>query len=170
MNNFSLNINLSGITAILFVIVAFVVALVVVVMVVMMILRNIKESVLKKKALNLVFFEVKLPLTNEVEIKAAEQMYTGLIGIGEKLKGLKKFTEANSFVSFEIVAFREIIKFYVVCPKKVSSIVDRQINGTYPMAEILKVKEYNIFPEEGHVAYTALKLDKESKVPIQSYE
>ena len=54
-------------------------------------LKNLKEEILKKKHLGLAFFEVKLPQSNEVEIKAAEQMFTGLIGIGQKLKGLKKF-------------------------------------------------------------------------------
>ena len=101
------------------------------------------------------FFEVKLPQSNEVEIKAAEQMFTGLIGIGEKLKGMKKLIGAMKFVSFEVVAFKESIKFYVVCPENIATIVDRQINGTYPLAEISRVKEYNPFPEEGYTAYAA---------------
>ncbi len=132
--------------------------------------KSIKESILKEKNLGLVFYEVRLPNVNEVEIKAAEQMFTGLIGIGEKLTGLKKYFGAKTFVSFEVVAFKESIKFFVVCPKRIASVVDRQINGTYPTAEIIKVKEYNLFPEDGYVASTALQLEKEYRYPIQTYE
>ncbi len=146
------------------------VIIVVVVLIVMHFINNFKENVLKQKGLNLAFFEVKLPQSNDTEIKAAEQMFTGLIGIGEKLEGLKKYIGARKFVSFEVVAFREIIKFYVVCPEKIAPIVDRQINGTYPSAEITRVKEYNMFPENSSVAYAALKLDKDQKIPIQTYE
>lgn len=133
-------------------------------------IEYLHESSLVKKSLGLVYYEIKLPQNNEVEIKAAEQMYSGLIGISKKLKGLQKIFGAQLFVSFEIVAFKENIKFYVVCPKKISSVVDRQINGTYPMAEITVVKEYSLFPEDSSVSYAGLELDKESRIPVKTYE
>lgn len=133
--------------------------------------RKFKDNVLKEKGLNLVYYEIKLPQNNDIEIKAAEQLYSGLLSISEKLKGFNKYIKARSFISFEMVAFKETIKFYVVCPKKISSLVDRQINGNYPTAEINIVKEYNLFPDDdSHVAYTVLTLDKDSKYPIQTYE
>jgi len=132
--------------------------------------ENIKESLLKQKGLGLAYFEVKLPLSSEVEIKAAEQMFTGLVGIEEKPTFFKKLFKIRRFVSFEIVAFKESIKFYVVCPRSIASVVDRQINGTYPMAEINRIKEYNLFPEEGFTAYAKIDLEKESKIPVQTYE
>ncbi len=134
------------------------------------ILREIRERILLSKSIHLTFFEVKLPQHNEIEIKAAEQMYTGFLGIAKKLGRLEEFKSAKIFVSLEIVAFKETIRFFVVCPKKIASVVDRQINGTYPTAEISQVKEYNMFPESAKVAYTALKLSKENRLPIQTYE
>lgn len=130
----------------------------------------IYEKLLVQRSIGFVFFEVSLPQNNEVEIKAAEQLFTGLVGIGSKLKGLDRFKKAKSFVSFEVVAMKETIKFYVVCSKKISSVVDRQINGTYPQAEINKVKEYNAFPEDYHVSYASLDLKNEDRLPIQTYE
>lgn len=130
----------------------------------------IREGVLKQKSLNLAFFEIKIPQSNEVEIKAAEQMYSGLSTINEELKGLAKYIGANTFISFEIIAFKESIRFFLVCPKKIAAIVDRQINGTYPLAEIDSIKEYNIFKENGSVSYAVLELAKESKIPIQTFE
>ncbi len=165
-NFFSIG-NILSFLLIVFILVAIPIALY---FVVIRILKDIHNKIMQEKSLGLVFYEIKLPQTNEVEIKAAEQMFAGLVGIGEKVEGIKKYFTAKTFVSFEIVAFRENIKFFVACPKKISSLVDRQINGTYPMAEIIKTKEYNIFPENGFVSFAALKLDKESQIPIQSYE
>ncbi|MEO6728415.1 MAG: hypothetical protein ABIM99_00680 [Candidatus Dojkabacteria bacterium] len=133
-------------------------------------LEDFKEAVLRRKSLNLVFYEVRLPKTNEVEIKAAEQMFLGLLGFSEALTGIKAFIGARTFVSFEVVAFKESIRFYVVCPKKIASVIDRQINGAYPTAEINKVKEYNLFPDHAKVSYAALGLDKDTKIPISTYE
>jgi hypothetical protein len=133
-------------------------------------LENLREQILLKKSIGYAYFEVKLPKDNEIEIRAAEQMFTGLIGTGSKLKGMDKYFGVKNFISLEVVAFKENIKFYVVCPKKIASVVDRQINGTYPMAEILPVKEFNMFPEDSQVAYASLKLSKESRIPIQTHE
>src|SRR5690349_5561213 len=68
------------------------------------ILTEMRENILLKTMKGFVVFEVSLPQTNEVEIKAAEQMFAGLLGIGSKLKGLKKFKSPKTFVSFEVVA------------------------------------------------------------------
>lgn len=134
------------------------------------VLEQIREKILVDKSINLTFFEVKLPKENEIEIKAAEQMFMGLLGISKKLSKLQAFKSSKIFVSFEVVAFQETIRFYVVCPRSIASVVDRQINGTYPSAEIAEVKEFNLFPEKSKVSYAALKLDKSSRVPISTYE
>ena len=135
------------------------------------IINIVRESNLIKKSLGFVFFEIRLPKSNEIEIKAAEQMFAGLLGIGGKKDGFfSGMLDPRNFVSFEIVAFKETIRFYVVCPPKYSAVVDRQINGNYPLAEITRVKEFNIFPEDAYVASTVLKLDKEYKYPILTYE
>lgn len=133
-------------------------------------LEKIKEQILKRKSLGLIFYEIQIPKSNDVEARAIEQLYSGLVGIEKQLEGLKKYFGARTFVSFEIVAFRENIKFYVVCPKKVSTIIDRLINGTYPTLEIVKSKEYNIFPDDGYVSFTNIKLSKDNRIPIQTYD
>ncbi len=133
-------------------------------------ITELKERVLMDKSLNLVFYEIRLTKNNDVEIKAMEQLFSGLTGFAEELKGVKSFIGARTFVSFELIAYYQSIRFYVVCPKKISSVVDRLINGTYPSAEILKVKEYNLFPDSGHVSYGILEPDKDSKIPFQTYD
>lgn len=73
-------------------------------------------------------------------------------------------------VSFEILALKDKIKFYVVCSKKVADLVEKQILGAYPTAEVLPSKDYNIFPEKGYVEYSELRLAKESYFPIVLFD
>lgn len=132
--------------------------------------KGVKEATAELKSLKVTCFEIRVPEDNDVEIRAADQMFSGLLGIGEKLEGLQQKIGAKTFVSFEIVAFKDNIKFYVICPNRIASLVDRQINGAYPPAQIDVVKEYNLFPEDAQVAFTSLKLDRENMIPIRTYE
>jgi len=132
--------------------------------------RKVKEASSEKKSLEAVVFEIRLPKTNEVEIQAADQMFSGLLGIYEKLKGKQKYVGAKNFVSFEIVGLPETIRFYVVASKSIANTVEKAINGAYPTAEVTQVDEYNIFNDNSKVEFAGLKLDKDSYKPIRTYE
>ncbi len=123
-----------------------------------------------KKSLSTVLLEVKVPRNNEIEIQAADQLFATLSGIQGSLSRLQKRFGARNFVSFEIVAFPQLIRFYVCVPKKLASMVEKQINGVYPDAEVLKTAEYNIFPRKGRVAFTSLKLSEENYKGLRTYE
>lgn len=133
-------------------------------------LSRIKEASIEKKSLDAEIFEVRLPKTNEVEIQAADQMFSGLLNIGEKLKGKQKYVGAKNFVSFEVVGLPETIRFYIVTSKNVSNTVEKAINGAYPTAEVIKVDEYNIFNDSSKVDFASLKLNKDSYKPVRTYE
>ena len=160
----------SSIGIIIGVLVALVLFVVVGVIVTKRVVKSIREDNMKADGLEVILFEVKVPQSNEIEIKAAEQMFSGLLGIGKKLKWWQKHFYGRIFVSFEIVAYKEQITFYVACPKRLATLVDRQINGSYPTAQISPVKEYNIFSDSGKVAYASLKLDDKNYVPVNTYD
>ncbi len=132
--------------------------------------KAVQRNSQEKKALDTVLYEVRIPRSNEIEIQAADQLFSALTGIEGKLGKLKKMFGARNFVSFEIVAFPELIKFYVCTNKKIASTVEKQINAVYPEAEIMIASEYNIFPVNARVAYTSLVLDKDSYKGIRTYE
>lgn len=133
-------------------------------------LAKIRQASVEKKSMEAEVFEVRLPKTNEVEIQAADQMFSGLLGISEKLKGKQKYVGAKNFVSFEIVGMPETIRFYVVSSKNVANTVEKAINSAYPTAEVTKADEYNIFPDGSKVEFAAMKLEKDSYKPIRTYE
>lgn len=133
-------------------------------------LDGVKETAMTQKSLGMTIFEVKVPQNNDIDTKQADQMFSGFLGVGDKFKGFQKYTKARKFISCEIVAFKDNIKFYITCPNEIATLVDRQINGAYPSAEVIEVKEYNIFTEDAEVASAQLKLDRENFVPIRTYE
>ncbi len=132
--------------------------------------REVKNAAWEKLSVKTVIYEVRLPQSNEIEISAADQLYAALSGIAGKVHFLKKWFASRNFVSFEIVAFPENIRFYVVTPQKIAELVEKQINGAYPDAEIIEVKDYHIFPENSKVSYTSLKLKEDNYKPIKTYE
>jgi len=133
--------------------------------------KNVRVASFEKKSLNAVIFEVRVPKNNEVESQAADQMFSSLLAIGASDKGgqLQKF-KAKSFVSFEIVAFPEVIRFFVVASKNLANTVEKAINGAYPTADIVISDEYNVFSDGSQIEYASLKLDAQVFNPIKTYD
>lgn len=129
-----------------------------------------KRLVQEANTKDLTYFIVKVPKDNEYEISNAEQMFAGLYHLFEKKMFEQIFGSQQIAISFEIVAFKEKIKFYVVCPSKAADLVEKQILGAYPSAEVTVTKDYNIYPENCYVEFAELRLDKESYLPIVLYD
>ncbi len=122
----------------------------------------------EEKSLKYVLLQVSVPFDNETKIDAAEQMFASLYSI--KKGGWFKFLKVQPHISFEIVAKNEDIRFYVSVPTKLRDLVEKQINGAYPEADIIEVEEYNIFSENGRVAYAELELSDSAYKPIKVYK
>lgn len=132
--------------------------------------RGVKHASLEKKSINSILFEVRLPKSNEIEIQAADQMLSGFLGIKKELGFWDKVFGASYYISFEIVAFPDSIRFYVSMPKQLSILVEKQIHGSYPEAEIIFSDEYNIFIPKQKVEFSSLTLKEKNYQPIRTYE
>lgn len=134
----------------------------------------------EKKSLDSTLIQITLPRENEIKIDAAEQFFAGLAGI--KVSGMFSFLKYRPHISFEIVGMPEDIRFFVYVPNKYKDLVEKQINSSYPDAEIKEVSEksskegyimgneYNIFSETGTVAYATLKLKDSNYKPLKNYK
>jgi len=122
----------------------------------------------EKHSLEYVLLQVAVPFNNEIKIDAAEQMFASLYSI--KKGGWLKFLRLQPHISFEIVAKHEDIRFYVSVPRKLKDLVEKQIHSAYPDAEILEVPEYNIFTENGRVAFAELETKQSVYAPIKCYK
>jgi hypothetical protein len=124
-----------------------------------------RRAILEENSEEQAFLVVKVPRDNEYEIPNADQMFSGLYSMFQTKK-FEKWFGGQSSISFEIVAFKEKIKFYVVCPAKLVDLVERQILGAYPTAEVTTSSDYNLYIENGFVEHTELRLNKESYLPL----
>src|SRR5258706_3376288 len=88
----------------------------------------------EKISLDSTLLQITLPRDNEIKIDAAEQMFAGLASI--RKSGRFAFLNPQPHISFEIVGQPADIRFYVHTPNKLRDLVEKQINGTYPDAEI----------------------------------
>lgn len=134
------------------------------------------------ESLNSVLLQVTVPRENDVKIDAAEQLFSSLYA----LHGSSQFEyfKPQPHMSFEIVGLPGDIRFYVNVPAKYRDFVEKEINGAYPDADILPVNdpaakqrngavigtEYNIFSDEGKVAYMWLNLKAGNHLPIKVYK
>ncbi|OGH14450.1 MAG: hypothetical protein A2687_03550 [Candidatus Levybacteria bacterium RIFCSPHIGHO2_01_FULL_38_26] len=132
----------------------------------------------ERESLASTLLQVAVPRDNEIKIDAAEQLFSNLAAIG---KG--SMFKAGPRISFEIVGTPGDIRFYVYTPNKLKDLVEKQIHGTYPAADILVVddktkrregaiigNEYNIFSRSGKTAFASLRLGKSNYLSIKPYK
>ena len=122
----------------------------------------------EERSVDSVLLQVAVPRGNEIKIDAMEQLFASLYSV--KKGGWKQRFSVQPTVSFEIVGRSESIRFYVWTPKSLQDLIEKQIHGAYPDAEILEVSEYNIFTKDGKVAYKSLQLRSENFYPIKTYK
>lgn len=122
----------------------------------------------EERSLDSVLLQVAVARDNEIKIDAMEQLFASLYSI--KKGGWKQKFSTQPAISLEIVGRKEDIRFYVWTPKNLQDLVEKQIHGAYPDAEILEIPEFNIFKEQGEVAYASLQLRNENYYPIKTFK
>ncbi|HOZ02998.1 MAG TPA: DUF87 domain-containing protein, partial [Candidatus Woesebacteria bacterium] len=133
-----------------------------------MLFQAFKHRNKEKYALGFVTLMIRLPHETEIKVDAAEQMFAGLYSI--KHGGFFHWLKPEDLFAFEIIALKEEIAFYVSCPAELRDLVEKQIHGAYPVAEITEVDEVNIFSQKGRVAFTTLVMEKANFYPIKTYK
>ena len=149
----------------LFIVILAIAALVFIIMLVLKLIRVRKREAI---SLDTVLLQVALPKDNEIKIDAAEQMFASLYALYKD--GFDGFINQQPHISFEIVGKKEDIRFYIAVPHDYQDQVEKQVFGAYPGAEIKEVDEYNIFNQEGKVAFKTLKLKNGNYNPIKVYK
>ena len=120
------------------------------------------------RSIDSVLLAIAVPRNNEIKIDAMEQVFAVLSSL--KKSGWKQKFDIQPGVSFELVAQKEDIRFFIWVPKKYQDLIEKTIHGAYPDAEILTVPEYSIFTQEGKVAYKSFQLKKDNHLPLRLYK
>jgi hypothetical protein len=113
--------------------------------------------------------EENLTQTRE-NIAVADTLFSALSGL-HRDKGIKAWLYGrNDHLSFEIVASKGKISFYVAVPEKIKTFVEQQIHAQYPHAEISEETDYNIFSPESHIVGAYLWFKLQSIFPFKTYK
>ncbi len=122
----------------------------------------------KTGAYRLTFLHIKIPSENEIEIKAAESMFSGLMGFRKSF--FSALFTGQHRISFEIVSKGGAIGFYVVVPDELVSLVEKQINGAYPEAEIDVIDPTEVWDRGAYTTVNEVKLAGPAYYPIKVYD
>ena len=131
------------------------------------VLNRFKSKGREEDSIDSVLLQIAVPKNNEVKIDAMDQFFSALYSI--KQGGWKQKYKKQASISFEMVAKKEDIRFYIWTPKEFQDLVEKQVHGVYPDADVQEVTEYNLFTENGKVAYKSLQLKKENYYPLKTF-
>ncbi|MBU0458341.1 type IV secretion system DNA-binding domain-containing protein [Patescibacteria group bacterium] len=139
-----------------------------------------------KRQRDLVFLQLLVPKKESKEDKEveSEQFSTGkdfreVLGVmdhlfeglhGVYLSRIERFWHGQPFFSVEYAALAGEILLYVVCPRKLAPMIEKQITAFYPDTIIDEVEDYNIFTEESVVAVQPLLASKNFTSVFKTYQ
>jgi len=161
-------------------IIIFAIALLVIGFIILLILERLKGKGKVVRALNMSLFLVKLPRESKEDISieekkariaTMEQLFSGLGNLKEK-SFFKRMIYGKPYIVLEMaVPFSTPeLSFYLACPKKYETFLEKQIHGFYPKAFVEKVDDYNIFHPKGIYSGGFFKLEKNKILPIKTYK
>lgn len=137
---------------------------------------DIRKKSSLQRALNMSLFLIRLPKESgegkqeKDLISIGEQLLAGFSNI--KAEGFNSTLYGAPHLSLEIAVQNvgEETRFYVSTPRSYEALVEKQIHGYYPNAEVQRVRDYNIFNPIGASAASTLALTRNSMLPVQTYQ
>ncbi len=138
----------------------------------------------RKREEDLVFLQLLVPKKESREEKDAESDQFGkdfkeVIGVMDHLYqslhsikkgGMKTKWTGQPFFSLEYAALAGEILFFVVCPRRIAPLIEKQITSFYPDTIIDEVEDYNIFTEHSMTAAKSLFPKKEYTAVFKTYQ
>jgi hypothetical protein len=112
-----------------------------------------------------VVLAIQIPKMNDKGPASIEQFFSALHGI------YRNDPQVQEYISFEIVAERESIIFYVFTPIHLREFIEGQLYAQVPDLEIKQVPDYTTQAELGGltVATTEIQLVRDQVFPIKTY-
>jgi hypothetical protein len=140
----------------------------------------------QQRSMDMVFMKLQIPRKESKEDKEKEsERFSSTKDFKEVVGLMKHFFEGiystyetgvwqwfkgQDFLSLEVVAKDNQIDFYVVVPKDLSKLVEKQLTTFYPDMYVTYVPDYNIFTENAHVKGCYFRLYKHFKYPFKTFQ
>ncbi len=150
------------------------------------IIKFIRYRMNLERSFNMVFLNIKIPKKEAKEDREVEgeqysqakdfkeisggvmtQFYESLHSLYTR-EWYKVFT-AQNFISFEYAVLDGLVHFFIVCPRNLLPIIEKQLTAFYPEAYIEQVEDYNIFRPNSEVVSTHMTATRNFWYPIKTY-
>ncbi|MFH1099177.1 MAG: type IV secretion system DNA-binding domain-containing protein [Candidatus Uhrbacteria bacterium] len=103
-------------------------------------------------------------------IAKTEAFFTTIGGLRAERGFRAWLTGRGDHFSFEIVAHRGQLKFFIAVPSLAQAYLEDQLHAQSPDAFIEPAKDYNIFSPQGHIVGTTFAFKRPSFFPIRTYK
>ncbi|MDA1292488.1 MAG: type IV secretion system DNA-binding domain-containing protein [bacterium] len=100
-------------------------------------------------------------------IGVMDHLYQSLYGIFNSR--ISRYWQGQNYLSLEYAALGGEILFFVVCPRSIAHIVEKQVTSFYPDVTINEVEDYNIFTSDSHTAAEALLPAEDYSFSFRTY-
>ncbi|PIS32413.1 hypothetical protein COT40_00140 [Candidatus Peregrinibacteria bacterium CG08_land_8_20_14_0_20_41_10] len=137
-----------------------------------------------KRSLEMVFLRIMLPKKESEQdekkettvqgqgfrevISVMEHLYSSLYSVSSKKRW--NFLTGQDYLSLEYVVLKGELYFYLVVPRRLKTLVEKQVTGFYPDANVEEVEDYNIFTNGTRQVSCYGNLVKSATFSIKTYQ
>ncbi len=151
------------------------------------VVKYIRYRMNLERSFNMVFLDIRVPRKESKEDREVEgeqfssqrdfkeiacgitsQFFESLHSLYTK-EWYKMFT-AQDFLSFEYAVIESQVHFFVVCPRDLLSLVEKQLTAFYSEIYVEQVEDYNIFQPNSKVVSHYMIAPKSFSYPIKTYQ
>ena len=140
-----------------------------------------------ERSFDMVFLDIRVPKKESKEDREVEgEQYSNQKDFKEIAGGIMtQFFEAlhslytrewykiftsQDFLSFEYAVIDEQVRFYIVCPRKLLPLVEKQLTAFFPEVHVEQVDDYNIFQPKAEVVSTYIVAEEPYWQPIKTFQ
>lgn len=140
----------------------------------------------RKRCLDMAFLRILVPKKESKEDRekeggtyAAEKDLKEVLGIAAQFyeavhsvheEDFKYYIIGQDFFSLEYAVFNNQIYLYIVLPRHLIPLFEKQVTGFYPDVYVEEVEDYNIFKPNSRVAGCYMKFTEAPWLPIKTYQ
>jgi len=138
-----------------------------------------------ERSMNMVFLKIQVPkkeskedVERESQSMASGADFKSAVGIASHMfdslhsiytKSMKHYFTGQDFLSLEYAVVDGEIHFYIVVPRELVGLVEKQVTGFYPDCYVEKVQDYNIFKPNSQTTGCYMELTKEYWFPVKNF-
>ncbi len=157
------------------------------VIIIAVVIKFVRYRMNLERVFNMVFLDIRVPKKESKEDREVEgeqysqskdfkeiaggvmtQFFESLHGI--YTSRIKKLFLAQEFLSFEYAVLDGQVHFFIVCPRSLLQVVEKQLTAFYPDAYVEQVEDYNIFKPKSKVVSSYMTTTKPYSFPIKTFQ